>query len=90
MGDRELLRIDLRIHRALYAASHNPHLEDTLVRYDNLATRICCLLLDHHSEVTCQVEEHRPLLAAIADAERAAGPARAHVEGFEREVRTLL
>ena len=36
----ELMRWDLRVHRSVYRAAGNPHLEDTLVRYDNLATRI--------------------------------------------------
>lgn len=42
----ELMRWDLRVHRAIYRATGNPHLEDVLVRYDNLATRIFCLFLD--------------------------------------------
>ena len=31
----ELMRWDLRVHRAIYHAAGNPHLEDVLVRYDN-------------------------------------------------------
>ena len=91
-GSQELMRADLRIHRAIYAATHNPHLQDTLVRYDNLATRIWCLLLDRIPAVATHVEEHRPLLRAIADgdADLASTLARAHVEGFEQQVRTLL
>ena len=42
----ELMRWDLRAHRAIYRATGNPHLEDVLIRYDNLATRIFCLFLD--------------------------------------------
>src|SRR3954452_8870297 len=42
----ELLRLDLQVHRAIYAGTHNPYLDDTLVRYDNLATRIWCLFID--------------------------------------------
>lgn len=91
-GSHELMRADLRVHRAIYRATHNPHLEDTLVRYDNLATRIWCLLLDRIPAVASHVEEHLPLLAAIAagDADRAADLAREHVAGFEQQVRTLL
>src|SRR3712207_2079435 len=36
----ELMRWDLSVHRAIYRAAGNPHLEDVLIRYDNLATRI--------------------------------------------------
>ena len=42
----ELMRLDLRLHRAVYAATGNPYLESTLISYDNLATRIWCLFLD--------------------------------------------
>jgi len=37
---RELMRYDLTVHRLIYRAAANPHLEATLVRYDILATRI--------------------------------------------------
>lgn len=89
---RDLIRTDLGIHRAVYDATRNPHLRDTLVRYDNLATRIWCLVLDRIPVVASHVQEHVPLLRAIAagDAERAATLAREHVEGFEREVRAVL
>ncbi|WP_234425703.1 GntR family transcriptional regulator, partial [Streptomyces kebangsaanensis] len=41
-----LMRLDLRVHRAIYAATRNPYFEDTLIRYDNLATRIWCLFVN--------------------------------------------
>jgi len=77
---------------ALYAATHNPFLQDTLVYYDNLATRIWCLLLQRLSGVAGHVDEHGPLLEAVAagDADKAADLARAHVIDFEREVRGAL
>src|SRR3954468_25108183 len=31
----ELMRWDLAVHRAIYRAAGNPHLEDVLIRYDN-------------------------------------------------------
>src|SRR3954452_8144006 len=34
IGRHELMRWDLRAHRAIYRATGNPHLEDVLVRYD--------------------------------------------------------
>ncbi len=86
------MRLDLRVHRALYAATHNPHLEDTLVRYDNLATRIWCLFVDRLPGMAGHVEEHGPLLRAVieGDADGAAKLASDHVIGFEQEVRSLL
>src|SRR6478735_6693080 len=41
----ELMRWDMTVHRAIYRAAGSQHLEDVLIRYDNLATRIFCLYL---------------------------------------------
>ena len=88
----ELMRWDLRVHRAIYRAAGNPHLEDVLVRYDNLATRIFCLFLDRLPTVARHVGEHTELLRTIAagDADKAADIARVHVTGFEEAVRAIV
>jgi DNA-binding GntR family transcriptional regulator len=88
----ELMLLDLRAHRAIYAATHNPYLEDTLVRYDNLATRIWCLFINRLSDMAGHIEEHGPLVEAIVagDPGRAARLARDHVEGFERAIRAAI
>ncbi|WP_329579175.1 GntR family transcriptional regulator [Streptomyces sp. NBC_01361] len=88
----ELMHLDLKVHRAVYAATHNPYLEDTLVRHDNLATRIWCLFIDRLADMAGHVEEHGPLIDAIVagEADAAAQIARAHVEGFERAVRDAI
>ncbi|CAM5683954.1 GntR family transcriptional regulator [Streptomyces purpurascens] len=90
--DTELMHLDLQVHRAVYAAAHNPYLEDTLVRHDNLATRIWCLFLDRLSDMAGHVEEHGPLIEAIVagEPEKAARLARGHVEGFERAIRAAI
>ncbi|MFJ8106047.1 GntR family transcriptional regulator [Streptomyces sp. NPDC096132] len=87
-----LMHLDLQVHRAIYAATHNPYLEDTLVRHDNLATRIWCLFVDRLSDMAGHVEEHGPLIEAIVagDPDKAARLARSHVEGFERAVRDAI
>ncbi|MEV0242686.1 GntR family transcriptional regulator [Streptomyces sp. NPDC050674] len=87
-----LMHLDLRVHRAVYAAAHNPYLEDTLVRHDNLATRIWCLFLDRLPDMAGHVEEHGPLIEAITagEPERAARLAHGHVEGFERAIRAAI
>ncbi|MFG3115518.1 GntR family transcriptional regulator [Streptomyces sp. NPDC048197] len=88
----ELMRLDLQVHRAIYAATHNPYLEDTLVRHDNLATRIWCLFVERMSDMAGHVEEHGPLIEAIVagDPDQAAQLARGHVEGFERAIREAI
>jgi DNA-binding GntR family transcriptional regulator len=88
----ELMRLDLQAHRALYAATHNPFLEDTLARYDNLANRIWCLLIGRLSGMAGHVGEHGPLLEAVVagDADSASELALQHVIHFEHEVRSLL
>jgi DNA-binding GntR family transcriptional regulator len=88
----ELMRWDLTVHRAIYRAAGNPHLEDVLIRYDNLATRNFCLFLDRLPTVDEHVGEHVGLLRAIAagDADRADALAREHVLGFEQAIRAVI
>ncbi|MGW2379764.1 GntR family transcriptional regulator [Streptomyces sp. NPDC001658] len=87
-----LMHLDLQVHRAIYAAAHNPYLEDTLVRHDNLATRIWCLFIDRLSDMAGHVEEHGSLIDAIVagQPEKAARLARSHVEDFERAIRAAI
>jgi len=87
-----LMRFDIMVHRQIYAAAANPHLEDVLIRYDNLATRIWCLVLDKIPSVAGHITEHVDLLRAIADgdADRAAGLAFEHVTSFEKTIRSVL
>jgi len=92
-GDRrELLRRDLNVHRAIYAATGNPHLEDVLVREDNHATRIWALFLDRLPRLAGHVGEHAALIDAIVagDEEKAARLALDHVTSFERAVRAVM
>lgn len=88
----ELMTLDVRIHRAIYAATHNPYLEDTLIRYGNLATRIWCLFLDRLAGMAGHVAEHRDLLQALADGDagQAAEIARRHVIEFDRAIRAVI
>ena len=89
----EVMRWDLSVHRAIYRAANNPHLEDVLIRYDNLATRIHCVFLERLSTADMDVvAEHVALLRAIAagNADRAEDLAREHVVGFERAIRAVI
>jgi len=87
-----LLRDDVGVHRAIYRCVHNPFLEDTLISYDNLATRIWCVFLPRLSGMAGHVDEHVPLLTAIVegDAKKAGELASQHVIGFERAIRALI
>jgi len=91
-GVVEMLHCDARVHRGIYRAAGNPHLEDTLIRYDNLATRIWCLVLDQLPGLAGHLHEHFDLLQAVIDGDeaRAADLARSHVSGFEAAVRSAL
>ena len=88
----ELMTLDMRIHRAVYAATHNPYLEDTLIRYGNLATRIWCLFLDRLADMAAHVGEHTRLLTAVieGDAAQAARIARRHVIEFDKAIRAVI
>ncbi len=88
----DLMRLDMTVHRAIYRAAGNPHLEDVLIRYHNLVTRIFCLFLERLPSVADHVNEHAAMLTAIAagDADLAAALALEHVTGFERGVRAVI
>lgn len=87
-----LMRYDLDVHRSIYAANGNRHLEQTLITYDNLATRIWCMVIERLPNVSSHIDEHVELLRRIADgdAEGSAELAREHVLSFERLVRSVL
>ena len=89
---RELMRYDLTVHRLIYRAAANPHLEDTLIRYDNLATRIWCVVLDKVPSVSGHITEHVDLLKAVeeGDADKAGELALHHVTSFEETIRKIL
>lgn len=92
-GDRRtLMRLDMSVHRLVYRATGNKHLEDVLIRYDNLATRIWCLVVDKLPDLASHISEHAQLLDAIADgdSERAERLTSEHVDGFSTEIRRVL
>jgi len=88
----DLMRLDIAVHRTIYRASGNPHLEDVLIRYHNLVTRIFCLFLERLPNVAEHINEHSAILRAIidGDGETAATLTLAHVSGFETGVRAVI
>jgi len=89
---RDVMRYDIQVHRSIYRASGSRHLEDTLVRYDNLATRIWCVVLDRLPTMSDHVMEHVELLRHIVagNAQHAEAVALNHVTAFERLIRSVL
>jgi DNA-binding GntR family transcriptional regulator len=88
----DLMGLDERIHRAIYAAAHNDLMEKTLGEYYVLALRIWMIALGRAEDLEEAVEAHRDLITAIvvADGDRAADLMRDHVENFERAMREVL
>ncbi|MBT2249299.1 GntR family transcriptional regulator [Arthrobacter sp. BHU FT2] len=88
----DLMRYDIKVHRLIYRAAANAHLEDVLIRYDNLATRIWCMVLEKVPSVASHIAEHVELLEAVADgdADRAGKLALEHVTSFEQAIRNVL
>jgi len=91
-GGADLMGLDERIHRAVYAAAHNHLLEKTLGEYYVLALRIWMIALDRAQDLEDAVEAHRDLVQAIVvgNGDRAADVMRDHVENFEQAMRKAL
>lgn len=89
---RGLMDLDERIHRAVYRASHNRFLEESLEEYYALALRIWVMAVHRKRALHAAVLEHRALLEAIVagDAGGAAEIMREHVVDFERSMRDAL
>lgn len=91
--DREdTLRWDVAIHRAVYAAAGNAHLETTLTRYGNLATRIWCVAADRIPQLQEHISVHAALLTAVLEGrgDEAATIMLEHIRDFEEQVRRVL
>jgi DNA-binding GntR family transcriptional regulator len=88
---RALIDLDERIHRAIYHASHNPYLAETLEQYYAHALRIWMVALAR-TDIGTAVGGHRSVLEAVVGGHgaRAARLMREHVESFEQAVRDVL
>jgi DNA-binding GntR family transcriptional regulator len=89
---RDVMRYDLEVHRLIYRAAGNHHLEEPLIRLDNLATRIWCMVVDRLPGVSEHIRGHVELLEAVlrGDEDRAESLARDHVQHFDEAVRGVL
>ena len=91
-SQREVLAYDLSVHRLIYSVTQNEHLSETLIRLDNIATRIWAALADRLPSLHVHIIEHIQLIEQIltGDAEGAEKTAAEHVENFYTMVREAL
>lgn len=89
---RALMERDLEVHRLIYRSVDNPHLMETLVRLDDLATRIWCLVIPRIPDLIGHIREHIDLLEAILEGKESAVEAHAaeHVREFDKTLRAAL
>lgn len=89
---RRALQVDVDVHRAIYRACGNLYLAETLLRLDNLSTRIWCVAMHRLPGLTSHVTELRALLGAMlaGEGDRAAELISQHVAEFESSIRTVL
>jgi DNA-binding GntR family transcriptional regulator len=86
---RELIRLDQASHARIATATGNPFLSDALDRLYGHVARLWYLSLERVTRLAEAVEEHRTVTEAIAagDARTAARAMRAHVAGFQEQMR---
>jgi DNA-binding GntR family transcriptional regulator len=92
LDERMLIDLDQRIHRHVYGCTHNPFLAATLDEYYVLTLRIWFLALHRVARLEDAVQEHRRLLEAIRDRDRARAEDAMcrHVTSFEQAIRRAL
>lgn len=90
--ERELLELDTLVHAAIFRASGNRYIEHDLIRIDNLATRIWCVVLGKIPNIQDHVTEHVEIIETLLsrDGDHAASLVRDHVHEFEAIVRKFL
>jgi len=91
-SQRDLLSYDLSVHRLIYSVTLNEHLSETLIRLDNIATRIWAALSDRLPPLQEHIVEHTQLIEQIVagDAQAAEQTAAEHVKNFYAMVREAL
>ena len=84
----ELMRFDERIHRFIWTAARNPHLEVTLERYFTHSLRIWYLVLDRVPTLGHAVHDQTQLIEAVLDrnGDHARKIMHEHVLAFQREI----
>ncbi|MDJ0459135.1 GntR family transcriptional regulator [Arthrobacter sp. NQ7] len=68
----DLLRLDLAVHQLIYRTAGNRRLEETLLRYANLWTRVLGLALERRAPILDQLEDLGTVVSAILEKNPAA------------------
>ncbi|WP_433502594.1 GntR family transcriptional regulator [Pseudonocardia halophobica] len=91
-GSTSYIEIDTAIHRAIYAAAHNPFLENNLNQYATLGMRIWHYGLRRVAQQPSAGCDQAQVVDAIirGDEDAARAAARAHLRDFSDSVRALL
>lgn len=89
---RDLMRADMRTHRAIYEAAGNSHLARTLEQYGNLAIRAWSVTATRLHGVNEHITECAPLLQAVIDGDTAgAGKLMTrHIDDFDQRIREVM
>lgn len=89
---RDLMLMDMRIHRLVHVATGNDYLAETLGRYADIAARIWCVSVDRLADLTTHIAEHADLLEQIlaGDADGAEATSTEHIAHFEKALRAAL
>ncbi|WP_413248744.1 GntR family transcriptional regulator [Sinomonas flava] len=92
VDQNDLLRLDLAVHSAIFALVRNGHLEEILLRYGKLATRIWLAVLERRPLVVERITELAPILRAILarKPDEAASLMAAHVRDFSRHIANVV
>lgn len=89
---RDLMRADMRAHRAVHRAAANTHLAHTLEQYSNLATRVWSVAAARLRDAHRHIVECVPLLDAVIDGD-AAGAEHLmleHIDEFDLQIRQVM
>lgn len=80
----DLMRLDLAVHQLIYRAAANGHMEEILIRYANLWTRIQGVMLERRPLILEHILELDDVIQAILarDEAKAAKLMADHVSGF--------
>jgi DNA-binding GntR family transcriptional regulator len=89
---RELMDVDMRLHKLMYEASDNEILADVLSRLYTLSQRLWYLGLDRLADFKVPIENHREIVQALrarngALAERLI---QQHIESFQQAIKAVI